>query len=289
MNNENEKTVFTLNGLFSERQTLFLSTKINEIEQNELILKALKRKGRRFFHILHALKFHFGAIPKNEIYSYSVNPVKPIGSYTLVNELLELLKNENLISTRKDSIKISPKLFLGIETKKANAIHYTKQIVLNDFYTLFQKMGFVFSDSGSFQTDFFNFQFGFVGLSNSGSLPKFNKRTQKINSGFIVADIILKNGTKIQKDDVSFFVKKIEILKFQKNVPNFIPFLIVDSKVNEKTQIYLKENGIIIGFLENLFDTTYSKNLKEFITFLSKQNLNNHFSKNTLTKMITFQ
>ena len=179
LNAKTKKSVVVLNDLFSERQSLFLSTKIDENEKYDLILKALKRKGKQFFYILHALKLHFGIIPENKLASYSVNPIKPIGKHVLIDKQIQKLKTKRLLTINNDGIKISSKLFPNIKTKKSKAIDYAKRIVLNDFNNLFRNIGFISYNSSSFHNEFFKFQFNFVGISYS-VLPNYDYKTKKL-------------------------------------------------------------------------------------------------------------
>ena len=86
--------------------------------------------------------------------------------------------------------------------------------------------------------------------------------TKKITPGFIVADILI--GNVVNENEIEFFINKIKALKFQQNLAKFIPFLIVES-IDTKALNSLKAQGVVIGFVNELFGEKYKDLLNSLI------------------------
>ena len=89
---------------------------------------------------------------------------------------------------------------------------------------------------------------------------------KKNRPGFIVADVFY--GKKAEKQDIQFFVDKVNIIRSFRNLPAFLPVLIVD-RIDQEALMYLKENKIFIALLSNIFDSRYSELLSDIVNLFT--------------------
>lgn len=145
-----------------------------------------------------------------------------------------------------------------------NGIDLAKNFLLIQFNDWTRKIGLVSYNASKFHSEFGKYQFNFVSPSYVASLTKVTK--DSIVPAFVVADILI--GNTINENQVEFFINKIRVLKFQKGLAKFIPFLIVDS-IDTKALNKLKSEGIVIGFINELFGNKYTELLNSLINLVT--------------------
>ncbi|WP_428746133.1 hypothetical protein, partial [Sulfurimonas sp.] len=118
--------------------------------------------------------------------------------------------------------------------------------------------------SAKYYSEFGKYQFNFVAPSYIGTLPRIT--TTKMVPGFVVADFLIYNT--INEQQIEFLLNKVSALKSQKNIANFIPFLIVDS-MDTKALNKLKSKGIVVGFVHELFDSKYKDLLHSLVNLVT--------------------
>lgn len=145
-------------------------------------------------------------------------------------------------------------------SKRSKGVEVAKNFLLMQFNDWSRKIGLTSYNSSKFHTEFGKYQFNFVCPSYIGSLPKINDK--KITPGFIVADILI--GNVVNESQIEFFINKIKALKFQQHLAKFIPLLIVES-IDTKALNSLKAQGVVIGFVNELFGEKYKELLNSLI------------------------
>lgn len=258
--------VFSVRGMFANGQKLFFHRDIYQKEEYYLGLReALEKAGKQYNIILKSLEYHFGSISAKHLASYSNNPINKLKGHLLFQSALIKLRDLNLVRFYDDYIYLAEDITdKKINHRYAKGVEIAKNFILLQFNDWARKIGMISYNSSKFHSDFGNYQFNLVAPSYIASLTKFSSNT--IIPAFVIADILI--GNTIHGSDVDFFINKINVLKSQKNLANFIPILIVDSIENEALN-KLKSNGIIIGFTEQLFGSEYKDLLDSLINLVT--------------------
>jgi hypothetical protein len=258
--------IIRVKGLFADGQFLFHHKEIFASEEYyEGLRDALKKSGKQYYIILQTLDFHYGQIKASQLPSYSISPVQDLKGHITYSTIINKLLNLNLIHQDEEFISISGLISNSSpNTNRAKGLELAKNFLLIQFNDWSRKIGLVAYNSSKFHSTFGNYQFNFVSPSYIGSLPTINK--SKIIPAFVIADILI--GNTINEFQVEFFINKIKTLKFRKNVAHFIPFLIVDS-IDTKALNLLKSEGVVVGFVNELFGEKYKDLLNSLINLVS--------------------
>lgn len=258
--------VYKIRGLFSDRQILFHHKENYGTEDYYAGLsRALKKAGKQYHIILQSLDFHFGQIRLNQLPSYSVNPVLDLKGHVTFQTALNQLLKLNIINIDEDYVSLSGLISENNPNKtRAKGIEVAKNFLLIQFNDWSRKIGLVAYNSSKFYSSFGNFQFNFVSPSYVGSLP--NRKNNSIVPGFVIADILI--GNVINEAQIEFHINKIRTLKYRKNIANFIPYLIVDS-LDPQALNALKAEGIVVGFVNELFGNNYKELLNSLINLVT--------------------
>jgi len=258
--------IIRVKGLFADGQFLFHHKEIFASEEYyEGLRDALKNSGKQYYTILQTLDFHYGQVKTSHLPSYSISPVQDLKGHITYNTVINKLLNLNLIHQDEEFISISSAISNGSpNTNRAKGLELAKNFILIQFNDWSRKIGLVAYNSSKFHSTFGNYQFNFVSPSYIGSLPTINK--SKIIPAFVIADILI--GNTINEFQVEFFINKIKTLKFRKSIAHFIPFLIVDS-IDTKALNLLKSEGIVIGFVNELFGEKYKDLLNSLINLVT--------------------
>ena len=259
--------VSKIKGLFSDGQILFHEKTIyNSVEYFEGLARALEKAGKQYYLILQSLDFHYGQMKLDQLPAYSVNPVKNLKGHLTFHSALEKLEQLNLVIIEDDDVFVSGLIAENHpNAKRAKAVDVAKNFLLVQFNDWSRKIGMVSYNTSSFHSEFGKYQFNFVSPTYIGSLPSYTNN-KKIVPGFLIADILI--GNTVTESQVEFFINKIKALKFQRNVANFIPFLIVES-IDTKSLNQLKSEGIVLGFVNELFGEKYKDLLNSLINMVT--------------------
>ncbi|RQO79328.1 hypothetical protein DBR40_02905 [Pedobacter sp. KBW01] len=233
----------------------------NSDEFSEGLRDAIKSDAKQYHYLLNALEFHRGLLPFEQLASYSVNPISKVKGHVSYESAIEKLESLELVRNTSEEVSLNEvRSNIKPNPRLAMAIQLVKDTLLLQYNDWARKLALTSYDASSFYSPFGNFCFAFVAPSYITTLTKWKEG--KLLPGYIVADIMVNNN--ITVDHVEFFIKKVDILKAQKNTPNFLPFLIVDS-VDPDALNSLKSNGIIVGFINQLFGDEYSSLMKSLI------------------------
>jgi hypothetical protein len=257
--------IVRVKGLFADGQFLFHEKEIfNSEDYYTGLYNALKKAGKQYFTILQSLDFHYGQLKLEHLPSYSISPVLDLKGHVTFNSVLEKLISLRLITIKDDFILLSNIPDSNFNSKKAKGLDVAKNFILIQFNDWSRKIGLVSYNSSKFYSEFGKYQFNFVSPSYVGTLPKNNKTN--LIPGFVVADILI--GNTVNENQIDFFLNKIKAIKYQKNSSNFIPFLIVES-IDTKSLNKLKSQGVVIGFVNELFGENYKELLNSLINLVT--------------------
>ncbi|MFA9190477.1 hypothetical protein AAGV28_03765 [Flavobacterium sp. FZUC8N2.13] len=260
------KDIIRVKGLFSDGQFLFHDKEIFKSEEYYSgLYRALKKAGKQYHIILQSLDFHYGQLKTEHLPTYSINPILDLKGHITFKTVLEKLNELRLINIEDGTVTISNLITdNNVNLKRSKGIELAKNFLLIQFNDWSRKIGLASYNSSKFHSQFGKYQFSFVSPSYIGSLPKFNNNN--IIPGFIVADILI--GNTVNENQIDFFINKIKALKFQRNPTNFIPFLIVES-IDTKSLNKLKAEGVVIGFVNELFGDIYKDLLNSLINLVT--------------------
>ena len=258
--------IYRVRGLFADGQILFFKNEIFGTEEYYSgVIRALKKAGKQYYIILQSLDFHYGQIKFIHLPSYSINPTLDLKGHVTFSSVFEKLKKLNLVSLDDEYVSVLSQVSDNNPNfSRAKGIELAKNFLLIQFNDWSRKIGLVAYNSSKFYSTFGNYQFNFVSPSYIGSLPKIGKN--KITPAFVVADFLI--GNTINESQVEFFINKVRTLKFRKGIAHFIPFLIVDS-IDTKALNNLKAEGIVVGFVNELFGNKYKDLLNSLINLVT--------------------
>lgn len=223
----------------------------------ERLIAVLKENAIQHYTIVNALRLHYGSIPLNNLASYSNSPVEKIKGHKLFETVIDDLNKIRLVEKGNEQYCI--RSCDDVIDIKSRAINTIQNIVLQQFHEWARNTGFISYNSAKFHSVFSGYQFGLVAPSYIKSLTgKTLKNEGKSIPAFVIADVLLNK--EISKDDVDFFVRKIQNVSMQKQLARFIPFLIIGSHDSEIYNV-LKTNGIVVGNIDELFGTKYSETI----------------------------
>ncbi len=250
-------------GFFSNGQILFHDKSIyNSEDYYSGLFRALKKAGKQYFTILQSLEFHHGHLPIEHLPTYSINPVENLKGHITFHTAIEKLRTLDLISIDSEYISISNFVTEGVTNhQRAKGVEVAKNFLLIQFNDWSRKIGFSSYNASKFHSEFGKYQFNYVSPTYVGTLPRYSQN-KKIIPGFLIADILI--GNTVNESQVQFFIDKVKVLKFQRNLASFIPFLIVES-IDTKALNALKAEGIVIGFVNELFGSKYKELLNSLI------------------------
>lgn len=257
-----DKKVHRITGFYKSGQHFcFLEEHKDNVDFFDLFQESLFNHGKKYWYVLNALKMCGGIISQRYLECYTNYPISPLKSHIPFNVILQRFVEQGILLFNEDCYLLSPKY----EKSFTNYAHYSaieciKDTILDNFKSLAKNIGLISYKTGEFFTEHGKFRFGFKGVSYVSGLMQGNK------NGFVVADILI--GHPIYENDVKFFIDKLETInKFEKSA-KLIPFLIVDN-LDKNALKLLKNKGIVIGFIDELFGEKYAKTLIELVNILN--------------------
>ena len=255
--------ILKLFGFFQDKQTFFYHKDQYRTEiYFKNLRKAIENSARRYYSIIKAIEYHNGYVKKEHLASYSFSPIENLKSHKNFKTIIEELKELNFILEDNDCYTLNENL--SIRTKNNynyyKAVELSKKLIIDQFDDFTKSIGLISYNSGKNNSEYSKFQFCFTAPSYVNGINSFTAGKPK--PAFVVADILL--GNHIDEDEVDFFIRKISIIKTQSKC-NFLPFLIIDS-ASQGAFKKLKEQGIIVGFINKLFGSEYEELLKSLLS-----------------------
>jgi hypothetical protein len=251
-------------GFENNQSFIFLSDQFGTEKYWKVLTKNLMLYSKAYYSFINSIIFHFGFINKSQISAYSFSPIKKLKRHLNASNIINNLQKHDIIqNVDEDIFQLNSNLFKQNNFHRFRAIEIAKNQVIIDFLHWARTMNLISYNTGEClneRAEFCKFQWGFTSPSYINGITEF--KDGKIKPGFIVADILI--GRKLREIDIEFFISKIATIKQQKKASAFIPFLICDNIENSAFK-KVKSKGIVIGFIEELFGSTYSKTLQLLI------------------------
>jgi hypothetical protein len=256
------KKIEKIKGFYTSNQSFcYLKEHENNGVFYDRFIKSLFDNGKKYWYCLNALRLHGGTLSKEFLECYTNYPVLALKGHIPFGKVLQKFVEQGILIYNDSYYSIAPKFNLNRNTTVANkTIELIKKDTLSSFKSMVRNTGMISYNTGEFFAEYGKFRWSFKGVSTITGLFQNEK------PGFLLADILL--GTSIYKNDVNFFIEKIKHIQSFKNAPRLIPFLIVDDLDKDALSL-LKQKGIIIGFIGELFGQKYAETLKELVTILT--------------------
>lgn len=261
------RNIKKIKGFFVSNQSLCFLEKQYENEQLYSILsKSLYEYGRKYWYCLNALKIHGGIINSKYLECYTNYPIEPLKRHIPFREVMQKFVKEGILVFNGDEYKYAPK-FCPMDTTSLTyrTIETIKDDILSHFHSMMKNTGLVSFNSGKLFAEHGKFRWCFKGVSYIKGLINNGQ------PGFILADILF--GREIYKEDVQFFIEKLNHIQSFQNSSKIIPFLIVDN-LHPEALTELKNNGIALGLVGELFGEKYAKALNELVSILNNAGAN---------------
>lgn len=223
-------------------------------------IESLYENGRKYWYTINALKMHGGTLNKEFLECYTNYPIIPLKGHLPFNKIMQKFVQERILVYNDSYYSLAPIFNSNNITFIAHkTIEQIKINVLETFNSLAKNIGLISYNTGESFKEYGKFRWAFKGVSTISGLIQNGK------SGFLLADIII--GTPIHEKDILFFIEKLNHIQSYKNALRLIPFLIVDN-LDKKALGLLKNKGVIVGFINELFGNKYAEALNELINVL---------------------
>lgn len=274
------KNIKKIKGFFVSNQSLcFLEEQYKNNELYSVFSKALFESGKKYWYCINALKIHGGIINVKYLECYTNYPIIPLKKHLPFKKVIQKFVQEGiLVFNGKDEYYFSPKF---CQINSTSLTHRTIEIIKDDillhFHNMMKNIGLISYQSGELFGEYGKFRWGFKGVSYIRGLVNNNQ------PGFVLADILF--GREIYKEDVMFFIEKLNHIQSFKNAPKIIPYLIVDNLHPDALE-ELKKNGIALGLINELFGDKYAKALNELVSILNNAGANLKSNPNKYLELI---
>lgn len=257
-----DKKLKKIKGFFTSNQSLiFLEDQYRDGKLYEALSKALRKHGRKYWYCLNAINMHGGIINTKFLECYTNYPIQPLKKHFPFEVIMRKFVSNGILVFNNTEYSFAPK-FAPLNT--TNLTHRTietiKEDILNHFHEMLRNLGMISYNTGELFSEYGKFRWSFKGVSYLRGLVVDKK------PGFILADILF--GKEIKKEDVEFFLEKLNHIQSFKNTSKVIPFLIVDDLHKDALE-ELKKNGVAIGLIKELFGEKYALALKELVSVLN--------------------
>jgi hypothetical protein len=257
-----DKSIEKIKGFFISSQSLcYLPEHKEDNFLFQRLSEAMFENGKKYWHCLNAIKLHGGIISRKYLECYTNYPVLPLKSHLPFDVVMQNFISQDILIYNEDYYMFSPKFAqTKISSISYRTIELIKDNILSDFNSLTKNIGLISYKTGKPFSEFGKFRWGFKGVSNVTGLMQNDK------NGFLLADIIV--GAPLYQNDIDFFIQKLKYIQSFKNASKIIPFLLVDN-LDKEALLALKKNGIVVGFINELFGQKYADTLQELITILN--------------------
>lgn len=244
-----------ISGFFINKQSYFyLSEHVGDGSFIEGLSKALKTSARRLYVLIKALEYNKGYLHKDQIAAYGFSPVENLKGHRRFDNVLREALKHRLILVEGDYYRLNDEFYPNrfIDFRYHKAISIARDFLITQFADWARKIGLVSFDSAEYFREFSKFNWAITAPSYVGTLPGYTEKG--IKPGFVLADFVV--GNKISDEHVHFFIEKLKVVKALAGHSNILPFLIVDVVPPQTLQL-LKQNGVIVAFVHQMFGNGY--------------------------------
>lgn len=252
---------------FSKNQVFFyLQNQYNSQEYKEALKKAIKEHSRLYYSYIDAILSQNGVISKKILPAYTYSPIKPVKGHRLYDSVAESLVKANFITEFNEQFwSINTDLFDNRNYDRAIGLEIAKKIIISDFNKWAKETNLVAFNKGKTLFDEPEFgKFGWCYTAPSYIQPLYSIKDN--SPGFVVADVIF--GRKATLNNINFFIEKLNIIRSFKNIPNFLPVLLVQSIEADALQL-LKEKKAMVVIISQFFGEEYVELLEELVNLFA--------------------
>jgi len=258
-----EKNLQKIGGFFKNNQSLvYLAEQSKQGLVYPVFEGLIQQHGMKYWNTLNAIKGNGGRMNRSYLECYTNYPLTPVVSHKPFDEVMQMFVQEGVLVYDQNDYAFSAKFHAKAHVNfVGKALEQIKYNVLEHFASLQRNIGMVSFETGEILAEYGNFRWGYKGVS-----PVIGLRKRK-ELGFVVADILL--GRPIHLKDVQFFTAKLATIMSYNNAPRLLPYLLTDN-MHPTALHHLKEKGIVVGFIDELFGEKYAELLKELILLLKR-------------------
>lgn len=257
-----DKSILKIKGFFTSGQSFcYLEQHTKEADFFERFMNLMYENGKKYWFCLNAIKLNGGVISQKYLECCTNYPVLPLKSHIPFQKVMQKFVDNEILVFGDGHYFIAPRLNQSSKNfSQYKALELIKEDILRNFKSLTRNIGLTSFNSGQTFAEFGKFRWAFKGLCPVTSLKENNK------FGYVLSDIVFGHPT--YKKDVEFFIEKLATIQSFQKSSRILPFLIVDDVDKEALEL-LKKNGIIIGFVQELFGGKYAETLKELVAVLN--------------------
>lgn len=248
-------TIYKYKGICTNKQSIIYHKDDRKTEGFiEALISVLRKYAKQHYVLIKALEMHDSYIPINKLASYSISPVEPIKGHKKFDSVILDLKKLRLIEENESSYVLQSDITNQRRSKARNLIH---DITIKHFQDWARKIGLISYNSAKYNSICSRYQFSLVAPSYIRTLTNRSNKG-KVIPAFVVADVLIGD---LDEDAILFFTQKLSNMVGLNHNSKYLPFFITNS---HDAGIYkmLKEAGVIIGNVDELFGEQYSSTLK---------------------------
>ena len=254
-------SIYRYKGICSSKQSILYHKDDWMIEGfTEAIIAVLRKYAKQHYIVIKALEMHDGYVPIDKLASYSISPVELIKGHKSFDSVILDLKTLHLIGEDDNSYILNSDTANQRRSKAKNLIH---NITLEHFNNWARNIGLISYSSTKYNSTCSRYQFSLVAPSYIRTLT-CKSNGGKIVPAFVVADILMGD---LDEDAILFFTHKLSNMVGLNYNSKYLPFFITDS---HDASIYktLKEAGVVIGNVDELFGEQYSSTIKGILNLM---------------------
>ena len=264
------RPVFKITKLsFDKNQKFFyLENQFNSAQYINALIHAIENHSKVNNTYIIAFLAQNGYVSKKLLASFVSSPVGKVRGHKMHERVISDLTQTGIISDFDEArweLAYDFNKSVSFNISRATGLEVAKKHIVNDFASWAGKMNLSAYSSAHIlneKAQFANFQWAYT--SPSYVHPLFD--TKKNRPGFVVADVFY--GKTAKKQDIQFIVDKVNIIRSFKNLPTFLPFLILE-RAEHDALMHLKENKISLAIISNIFDTRYSELLGNIVSLFT--------------------
>lgn len=253
-------------GFDKNQKFYYLESQFMSNKYKENLIEAIKKHSKIFFEYINAFLMQNGYISKRILPAYVGAPVENVRGHRKHFDIIQILIDNNIvIDENEDILYLNPSFFGKINYNHSIGLEIAKKTIINDFNQWAREANLVSYSKGKTLFEhpvFSHFQWCYSAPSYIQPLysPKNNK------PGFVVADVIFGKTTTL--NDLNFFIDKLLIIRSFKNLPSFLPVIIVD-RIDRDALNKLKGLNVFVALLDQFFSDKYTKLLNELVNVIT--------------------
>jgi hypothetical protein len=261
--------IFKTTNIFLDRQSL-----VYHISQHrkplffEKLTDSFKKYGKAYYAIILAMESNLGVMKKKDLANYSLSPIINMKGHMNILSLVDNLRLLNVITDLdSDHFQLNPDVMKNgnINYHYYRATDMAKKIVLTQFKEWAANIGLVSYHKLKINGNISGFQFGLTAPTYISGIVRWTANSPK--PGFLILDLLLKD--EVGESDVDFFIQKLKIIKARTPTLNILPIILLNRIKGKNAMRTLKSQGIIIGFIKEIFGQKYTELLYSLINIIN--------------------